>query len=218
LVIFNSKIVIDAVTSIPLVPLPPATITIPDGPRPGESREIPYNEIPLFGRLTIHDQLEPHQTQPGKHNIALNFSVQDAPVLVATPLREEYATRLFGPHIECRSDGDTAVSGQDPRISWELDYAEAHWITHSIAGELMVGLERLQHPSLSDGEAIGAASRVPHLPPVGSVVLGTVLFRLSRAMYLTFGVLGDVPGSNPPWPAAASAATMMKSLMSLLIW
>jgi hypothetical protein len=49
LVIFNSKIVIDSVTCIPLLPLPPATITIPDGPRAGESREIPYNEIPLFG-------------------------------------------------------------------------------------------------------------------------------------------------------------------------
>jgi hypothetical protein len=153
LVIFNSKIVIDSVTCIPLVPLPPATITIPDGPRAGESREIPYNEIPLFGRLTIHDQLEPHQTQPGNHNIALNFSVQDAPLLVATPPREEYSTRLFGPHIERRSDGDTAIGGQDPRISWELNYAEAHWITHSIAGELMVGLERLQHPSISDDEA-----------------------------------------------------------------
>jgi hypothetical protein len=58
LVIFDSKIVIDSVTCTPLVPVPPATITIPDGPRAGESREIPYNEIPLFGRLTMHDQLE----------------------------------------------------------------------------------------------------------------------------------------------------------------
>jgi hypothetical protein len=153
LVIFNSKIVIDSVTCIPLVALPPATITIPDGPRAGEEREIPYNEIPLFGRLTIHDQLEPHQTGPGQHNIALNFSSQDAPVLVATPLREEYAARLFGPSIERRSNGDTVITGQDPRISWELDYAEAHWITHSVAGELMTNLERLQHPSLSDDEA-----------------------------------------------------------------
>ena len=153
LVIFNSKIAIDSVTCIPLVPLPPATITVPDGPRAGESHEIPYNEIPLFGRLTIHDQLEPLQTEAGKYNIALNFSVQDAPLLVATPLREEYATGLFGPHIERRPDGAIAIGGQDPRISWELDYAEAHWITHSIAGELMVGLERLQHPTISDDEA-----------------------------------------------------------------
>jgi hypothetical protein len=153
LVIFDSKIVIDSVTCIPLVELPPATITIPDGPRAGESREIPYNEIPLFGRLTIHDQLEPYQTEPGKETIALNFGKQDAPVLVATSLRDEYAAQLFGPHIERRSQGDTAFTGQDPRISWELDYAEAYWTTHSIAGQLMVNLEKLQHPTLSDDEA-----------------------------------------------------------------
>ncbi|HEY2500113.1 MAG TPA: hypothetical protein VGI68_01470 [Mycobacterium sp.] len=153
LVIFDSKIVIDSVTCIPLVSLPPATITIPDGPRAGESREIPYNEIPLFGRLTIHDQLEPHQTEPGKQTIALNFAAQDAPVLVATPPPDEYTAQLFGPHVERRPDGNTVFTGQDPRISWELDYAEAYWITHSIAGDLMVNLEKLQHLGLSDDEA-----------------------------------------------------------------
>src|SRR6201996_7603252 len=152
LVIFDSKITIDSVTCIPLVELPPVAITIPDGPRADETREIPYNEIPLFGRLTVHEQLEPHQTAPGKQTIALNFAGQDAPVLVATPPRDQYAARLFGPHIERRPHGDTVFAGQDPRISWELDYAEAYWITHSIAGELMVNLERLQHPTLSDDE------------------------------------------------------------------
>lgn len=153
LVIFDSKIVIDSVTCIPLVELPPATITVPHCPRAGESREIPYNEIPLFGRLTIHDQLEPHQLEPGKQTIALNFTAQDAPVLVAPGLPDECGPRLFGPNIERRSDGSTALTAQDPRISWELDHAEAYWITHSIAGELMVNLEKLQHPGLSDDEA-----------------------------------------------------------------
>jgi hypothetical protein len=153
LVIFDSKIMIDSVTCIPLVELPPATITVSDGPRAGESREIRYNEIPLFGRLTIHDQLEPHQADAGKQTIALNFTAQDAPVLLATPLPDQYAPQLFGPHIERRSDGHTVFTGQDPRISWELDYAEAYWITHCIAGELMVNLEKLQHPSISDDEA-----------------------------------------------------------------
>lgn len=178
LVIFDSKIVIDSVTCIPLVSLPPATITIPDGPRAGESREIPYNEIPLFGRLTIHDQLEPHETEPGKQTIALNFTAQDAPVLVATSLRDEYAAGLYGQHVERSPEGDVVFAGQDPRISWELDYAEAYWITHSIAGELMVNLEKLQHPSLPDNEArirvldslaaqIGAAVR-PKLAEMGN--------------------------------------------------
>jgi hypothetical protein len=153
LVIFNSKIVIDAVTSIPLVPLPPATITIQDGPRPGESREIPYNEIPLFGRLTIHDQLEPRQAEPGKRTISLDFTTQDAPVLLANSLSDDNGPGLFGAHIDRRPDGSIAFTGQDPRVSWELDYAEAYWITHCIAGELLVNLEKLQHPSLSDDEA-----------------------------------------------------------------
>ena len=69
------------------------------------------------------------------------------------PDADEYAPRLFGPHIDRRPDGSIAFTGQDPRISWELDYAEAYWVTHSIAGELMVGLEKLQHPTLSDDEA-----------------------------------------------------------------
>ncbi len=153
LVIFDSKIVIDSVTCIPLVQLPPATITIPDGPRAGESREIPYNEIPLFGRLTVHDQLEPYEVEPGKQTIALKFAAQDAPVLVATAPADPYAAQLFGSHVERRPEGDTVFAGQDPRISWELDYAEAYWITHSIAGELMVNLEKLQHLGLSDDEA-----------------------------------------------------------------
>lgn len=153
LVIFDSSIVIDSVTCIPLVELPPSTITIPDGPRAGESREIPYNEIPLFGRLIIHDQLERHEIEPGKQTIALNFTAQDAPVLVAGPPADEFAARLFGPDVERRADGTTVFTGQDPRISWEIDYAEAHWITHSIAGQLLVNMEKLQHPSLSDDEA-----------------------------------------------------------------
>src|SRR6185437_4295062 len=105
LAIFDSRIVIDSVTCIPLVSLPPTTITIPDGPRAGESREIAYNEIPLFGRLTIHDQLEPRQTEPGMQTIALDFTAQDSPVLVAAPSADQRVGLLFGPHVERREDG-----------------------------------------------------------------------------------------------------------------
>jgi hypothetical protein len=153
LVIFDSRIVIDSVTCIPLVSLPPATITIPDGPRADESREIAYNEIPLFGRLTIHDQLEPRQAEPGKQTIALDFNTQDAPVLLAKSLSDDHGQRLFGANIDRRPDGGIAFTGQDPRVSWELDYAEAYWTTHCIAGELLVNLEKLQHPGLSDDKA-----------------------------------------------------------------
>src|ERR1700744_23852 len=152
LVVFDSKIVIDSVTCIPLVSLPPATITIPDGPRADESREIAYNEIPLFGRLTIHDQLEPRQTEPGKQTIALDFKTQEAPVLLANSMGDDNAPRVYGAHIDRRPDGGIAFTGQDPRVTWELDYAEAYWITHCIAGELLVNLEKLQHPGLSDDD------------------------------------------------------------------
>ena len=62
-------------------------------------------------------------------------------MLGAAAPADEYAAQLFGSGVERRPDGATAFTGQDPRISWELDYAEAYWITHSIAGELMVNLE-----------------------------------------------------------------------------
>jgi len=64
--IFDSKLTIDTVTCIPLVQLPPRTVTIPDGPRTGESQQIAYNEIPLFGRLTIHEQLNCHENGAGQ--------------------------------------------------------------------------------------------------------------------------------------------------------
>ena len=75
--------------------------------------------------------------------------------LCCLPIRRATTTalRLFGAHIDRRPDGGVAFTGQDPRVSWELDYAEAYWITHCIAGELLVNLEKLQHPSLSDDEA-----------------------------------------------------------------
>ncbi|HZA12502.1 hypothetical protein [Mycobacterium sp.] len=153
LVLFDSKIHIDSITCIPLVPLPPRTVTIPDGPRAGEARRIPYNEIPLLGRVTIHDQLERRQIEPGKATICLNFAPQDAPVLVAAPPPDRYGARLFGPGSEPRSSGDIAFTGQDPRITWDLDYAEAYWITHCIAGELLVNLEKVRHLGISDDGA-----------------------------------------------------------------
>ncbi|BBX48755.1 hypothetical protein GCM10009641_01990 [Mycobacterium cookii] len=153
LVIFDSKITIDSVTCVPLASLPPATITIPDGPSAGESREIPYNEIPLFGRLTIHDQLEPKEIERGKQTVALDFNEQDAPTLLTSLPDDQFSPQLFGAHVDRRPDGSIAFCAPDPRIVWELDYAEAYWITHSIAGELLVNAEKLQHLGLSDDVA-----------------------------------------------------------------
>jgi hypothetical protein len=153
LAMFDSKIRLERVMFIPFVPLPPKTVTIPDGPRAGESKRIPYNEIPLFGRVTIHDHLECRQVDPVHQTISLNFAEQDAPVLVAPASADEYAPQLFGPDIDRRAGGDIAFGGNDPRITWDLDYAEAYWITHSIAGELLTNAEKLRHLGISDDEA-----------------------------------------------------------------
>jgi hypothetical protein len=95
LVLKDSRIVIESVGGIPLVPLPPTTVTIPNGPRAGEQREIAYNELPLLGRLTLHEQLEARPTEPGKQTISLDFNTQHAPVLVAGVPPDQFA-HLFG--------------------------------------------------------------------------------------------------------------------------
>jgi hypothetical protein len=94
---------------------------------------------------------------------------------MAAPPPDEYAPRLFGSHIERRPDGHTVFTGQDPRISWELDYAETYWITHCIAGELMVNLEKLQHPSISDDEA-----RIRVLDSLGAQIADAVRPKLAE--------------------------------------
>ncbi|MCG5434392.1 hypothetical protein LV457_19145 [Mycobacterium sp. MYCO198283] len=153
LAIRDSKIIIDSVTCFPLLPLPPRTVTIPNGPRAGEKRRIGYNEIPLFGRLTIHDQLECRDVRDGKQTIVLDFGAQPSPPLVSEPVSGQHPPQLHGADVERRPDGVTVFHGDDPRVTWDLDYAEAYWITHSIAGELLVAAEQLRHPGMPDAEA-----------------------------------------------------------------
>jgi hypothetical protein len=152
LVLEDSRILIESIAGIPLPPLPPATITIPDGPRAGEQRQFVFNELPLFGRLTLHEQLETRATEPGKQTVSLVFNAQSAPVLVAAPPPDQFVSQLFGPDIARRADGSTAFPGQDPRVTWDVDYAEAFWITHSLLGEVLVAREAILHPFESDAE------------------------------------------------------------------
>ena len=153
LAIFDSRITIDSVTCIPLVSLPPATNHHPGRPACQRVSRNPLQRDPVVRSADRPRSARAARIEPGKQTIALDFNAQDAPVLVATPAQDHYAPQLFGAHVERRSDGSIAFTEQDPRITWELDYAEAYWITHSIAGELMVNLEKLQHPTLSDDEA-----------------------------------------------------------------
>jgi hypothetical protein len=155
LVLTDSKIVIQSIAGIPLGPLPPATITIPDGPRAGESKQIAYNEIPLFGRITLHDQLEVRHVDPTnafKQTVSLDFRAQNAPELIATPPPDPLVSQLFGQNADRRPDGSTAFSGQDPRVTWDIDYAEAFWITHCLAGQALVLQADLRCQGLPDDE------------------------------------------------------------------
>ncbi len=83
-VLGDSRLVIESVAGIPLVPLPPTIVAIPDGPRAGEQRAIAYDELPLLGRLTLHEPLEARPTEPGRQTVSLDFHARDAPVLVAS--------------------------------------------------------------------------------------------------------------------------------------
>jgi hypothetical protein len=157
LVLSDSRIVIESVAGIPLVPLPPKTVTIPNGPRAGEQREIAYNELPLLGRLTLHEQLEARPTEPGEQTISLDFNAEDAPLLVASAPPDAFVSQLFGPDIQRRADGSTAFSRQDPRVAWDVDYAEAFWITHSLLGELLVR-------SNPDDEGVDNLAALPECP------------------------------------------------------
>lgn len=150
--ISNARIIIDSLAGAPLLPLPPVTITIPDGPRAGEQRQFAYNEVPLFGTLTLHEQLKVRQVAPGKQTLCLDFNTENAPVLLAAAASDTFASRLFGPGIERRPNGSTTFSGVDPRIVWDMDYAEAYWITHSPLGQLLVSKEALLHPLESDAQ------------------------------------------------------------------
>ena len=153
LVLTDSQVAIQSIAGVPLVPLPPRTVTIPDGPRAGESRQIAYNTLPLFGRLTLNEQVSRRVLPSGNETISIDFNPEDAPLLVAKPPPDQFVSHLFGTGIERRPDGSTAFGGQDPRVVWDMDYAEAFWITHSPVGELLVAREKVLRPTASDAEA-----------------------------------------------------------------
>lgn len=202
----DSRVVIASVAGVPLVPLPPTTVTIPNGPRAGEQRQIAYNEIPLFGRLTLHEQLETRQTAPGLQTISLIFTAANAPVLIAAPPADEFVSHLFGPGIERRADGTTRFTGQDPRVTWDLDYAEAYWITKSALGQLLVTKERLLRPQSTEAEA-------------GRAVLDAIAAQIAaavRAQAATLGTGGTVdllPNPLEVDPASAEGTRALDAVV-----
>ena len=96
----------------PAGPLRPATTC--------NGREIRFNEIPLFGRLVVHDSLErvettidgrPHQ------NVVLEFAQQPGPTLEAEPSPPGVDSRMFGPDVQPQPGGRVLLSGWSPTSS-----------------------------------------------------------------------------------------------------
>lgn len=92
----SSRISIDSLAGVPLPLLPPRTVTIPNGPRAGETAVIPVNVIPLYGTLTLHDQVARRDVTPSSHMLGIDFRAQPAPQLLAPATSDPLASTLFG--------------------------------------------------------------------------------------------------------------------------
>lgn len=127
----DSKLVF---TSLAGIPLPAA------GTRTCNGRTYKTTEIPLFGRLVIHDSIE--RTEPSingqLHNdIVLEFSSQQGPALEAGPLPVGTSSQMFGPDVEPQVGGRVLLTGTEPHVVWELTQAEEDCIRQSPIAVLM---------------------------------------------------------------------------------
>jgi hypothetical protein len=145
-------------TQVDDVPLPPSH------PRFPQTRAIQRNHLPLYGRIVVHDFLHAEQSgmAPTDTKIAVDFNPGDSHVLFPTGLQEPFPPRLFGDptSLTRASDGQvTAILGQDPRVLWDLDSAEAHWIANCNVGTRLRLLGGLSEDELLDRIATELATQ-----------------------------------------------------------
>jgi hypothetical protein len=129
----DSKLVF---TSLGPVPLPAI------GTQTCNGRTYGTREIPLFGRLVIHDSLErvdstidgqPHQ------NVVLELSQQQGPALEAGPAPAGSTSEMFGPDVDPQPGGRVLLAGTEPHVVWELTQAEEDCIRQSPVAVLIAG-------------------------------------------------------------------------------
>lgn len=128
----DSRLVITRVLGLPAPTQPPTTC---------EGQPVPANEIPLRGRLTVHERLDRiDSTVDGRpaQNIVLDFRSQPSPTLTWTPPPANVDARLFGPGVNRTA---RTLTGNDPRVVWELTRAEQLCIVQSRVGTLLVTQE-----------------------------------------------------------------------------
>jgi hypothetical protein len=125
----NSKLVFTRVLGLPV----PTDVT-----RTCNGREIPFNEIPLFGRLVIHDSLERVETTTPdgqlQQNIVVDFAPQPGRTLEAEP---SAASTMFGPAVQRQADGRVLLSGMEPYVTWELTPSEQQCIRNTSVGRIL---------------------------------------------------------------------------------
>jgi hypothetical protein len=133
----DSKLVITRVLGLP----------VPSGlPRTCNGREIRFNEIPLFGRLVIHDSIERVETtidgRPNQ-NVVLDLAVQPGPTLDADPSGPDLDSEMFGPDVQQQADGRVLLTGMEPHVVWELTPSEQNCIRNTIIGSALraVGID-----------------------------------------------------------------------------
>ena len=128
----NSRFLFTRVLGLPIPPLPATSCN---------GRQVLFNEIPLLGRLVIHDSLErveatidgrPHQ------NVVLEFAEQSGPVLEAGPPEPGFDAEMFGPDVQQASGGRVVLTGVEPHVVWELTPAEQDCIRDSTVGGLLM--------------------------------------------------------------------------------
>ncbi|GAB93258.1 DUF3892 domain-containing protein [Gordonia rhizosphera] len=115
-------------------------LPVPSGaPTACNGRQIRFNEIPLFGRLVIHDSIErvdttidnrPHQ------NVVIDFAQQSGPTLDADPAGPG-ASEMFGPDVAQQPGGRVELTGMEPHVVWELTRSEQNCINNSVVGTLL---------------------------------------------------------------------------------
>jgi hypothetical protein len=116
------------------LPIPPVPATSCNG------RQVLFNEIPLLGRLVIHDSLERIETTiDGRphENVVLEFTEQAGPVLEAGPSEPGFDAAMFGPDVQPAPGGRVVLTGTEPHVVWELTPAEQDCIRESTVGGLL---------------------------------------------------------------------------------
>jgi hypothetical protein len=157
----NSHVVITELLGLPAPTTPSTTCR-------GET--IPANVIPLPGRLVIHERLERIASTVGGaagQNIVLDFMPEPAPDFVSTPPRAGVDARLFGPSVSPPGSGAARLTGNEPRIVWELTREEQLCVVRSTIGRLLVVKMGSEDAVLNDIAAKLAAGVAPALAGAG---------------------------------------------------